>query len=66
MSISNKGIHRSEETRKKISTAKKIKISIEDITFDSLTDASKYYNVDVSTISYWIKNKKHNAFYIEK
>ena len=62
----NKGTHLDEETRKKISIAHKRKISIEGVVFDSLTEASKYYNVVVSTISCWIENKKHNAFYIEK
>ena len=62
----NKGIPRSEEIRKKISLAHKIKISIEGNVFDSITEAAKYYNVSVPTISYWLKTKKHNAFYIEK
>ena len=68
-----KGRPRSEETRKKISETlqghplpRRIKISIKGITFDSLTEAAKYYNVGVSTISRWIKNKKHNSFYVEK
>ena len=61
-----KGIHRSEETRKKISEAHKIKISIEGTIFNSLTEASKYYNVDSSTIRRWFKNKKHHTVYIEK
>ena len=61
-----KGIHRSEETRKKISEAHKIKISIEGTIFNSLTEASKYYNVYPSTIRRWVKNKKHHAVYIEK
>ena len=54
----NKGIPRSEETKQKISTAHKRKISIEGTIFDSLTEAAKYYNVSVSTISRWAKNKK--------
>ena len=66
ISEAKKGIHRSEETRKKISEAHKIKISIEGTIFNSLTEASKYYNVDPSTIRRWVKNKKHHAIYIEK
>ena len=64
----NKGIPRSEETKQKISrnSSKRINISFGDNTFDSLTEASKYYNVSIGTISYWLKTKKHNAFYIEK
>ena len=64
----NKGIPCSEETKQKISLAspRRIKISIEGTVFDSLTGASKYYNVHIMTISYWLKTKKHNAFYIEK
>ena len=61
-----KGIHRTEETRKKLSESHKIKISIEGTVFDSIMGASKYYNVDRSTIRRWVKNKKHNAVYIEK
>ena len=67
----NKGLHHSEETRKKMSIAKKgrpaknqIKISIEGEVFNSLTEASKYYNVYPSTISLWAKNKKHNVVYV--
>ena len=66
ISTSLKGTHQSKETRKKISEAHKIKISIEDITFGSITEASKYYNVDIKTIRRWAKTKKHNAVYIEK
>ena len=66
ISEAKKGIHRSEETRKKISEAHKIKISIEGTIFNSLTEASKYYNVDSSTIRRWFKNKKHHTVYIEK
>ena len=69
----NKGTHLAEETKQKLSATmkgrpslKKRKISIKGITFESLTEASKYYNVVISTISCWIENKKHNAFYIEK
>ena len=62
----SKGTHLSEETRKRMSIAHKIKISIEGTVFDSITEASKYYNVHITTISYWIKNKNHNAVYIEK
>ena len=64
----NKGMHPSEETRKKLSESHKglpatnrIKISIEGIVFNSLAEASKYYNVDISTIRCWAKNNKHNA-----
>ena len=61
------GIHHSEETKQKMRKPhKKRKISIGDNTFDSLTEAAKYYNVHIETIRYWAKNKKHNAFYIEK
>ena len=62
----SKGTHLSEETRKRMSLAHKIKISIEGTVFDSITEASKYYNVHFTTISYWLKTKKHNAVYIEK
>ena len=61
-----KGFHHSEETRKKLSEVHKIKISIEGTIFNSLTEASKYYNVDSSTIRRWFKNKKHHTVYIEK
>ena len=64
-----KGMHHSGETRKKISESlqgrpapNRIKISIEGVAFDSLTDAAKYYNVTKPTISYWIKTSKHNSF----
>ena len=66
MSEVHKGIHHSDETRKKISEVHKIKISIEGTIFNSLTEASKYYNVDSSTIRRWFKNKKHHTVYIEK
>ena len=68
ISIAKKGFHNSEKTRQKISrnSSKRINISIGDNTFDSITEASKYYNVHITTISYWAKTKKHNAFYIEK
>ena len=64
----NKGTHLSEETKQKIGLASKsrINISIGDNTFDSITEASKYHNVSAPTIRYWVKTKKHNAFYIEK
>ena len=62
----NKGMPSSEETRKRMSLSLKRKISIKNTVFDSLTEAAKYYNVVPSTISYWLKTKKHNAFYIEK
>ena len=68
----DKGTHRSEETRKRMSLSHKglpainrIKISIEDVAFESITEASKYYNVYPSTISSWVKTKKHNIFYIK-
>ena len=66
MSLAQKGQSPSKETRKRMSLAHKIKISIKGITFESITEASKYYNTSHSTIRYWLKNKKHNAFYIEK
>ena len=73
MSEAKKGTHHSEETKRKLSVAfkgcpslKKRKISIEGSVFDSLRAASKYYNVGISTISCWLKTKKHNAVYIEK
>ena len=66
MSEAHKGSLHSEETRKRISEANKRKISVEGTSFCSITSASKYYNVSTTTIRLWIKNKKHNAFYIEK
>lgn len=64
----NKGLPRSEKTRQKISrnSSKRINISIGDNTFDSITEASKYYNVHITTIRYWVKTKKHNAVCVEK
>ena len=69
----NKGQSPSEETRKKLSIAKKghpatnrISISINDTNFCSITEAAKYYNVHITTISYWLKTKKHNTEYVEK
>ena len=64
----NKGIPQSEEVKEKISRALKgrIKVSINDTVFESLTEASKYYKVDRSSIKNWVKTKKHNSFYIEK
>ena len=59
--FSTVGIHPSEEAKQKMSEAHKIKISIDRIVFDSITEAAKYYNVVPSTISYWVKTKKHNA-----
>ena len=63
-----KGTHHSEEVKQKLSATmkgrpslKKRKISIEGVVFNSLTEASKYYNVVPSTISCWVKTKKHNA-----
>ena len=63
-----KGIHLSEDVRKKMSldSKRRIKISIEGTVFGSITEASKYYNVSRTAIKYWIQNKKHNAFHIEK
>ena len=75
ISISRKGTHLPEETKKKISIAlkgrpsqnkgrpspRRIKISIEGTFFNSLNEASKYYNVSDTTIRNWIKTKKHNA-----
>ena len=80
LSTAFKGRPLSEETKRKLSTAFKgrpgwnkglpaqnrISISIEGTLFDSLTEAAQYHNVGVPTISYWIKTKKHNAFYVEK
>jgi hypothetical protein len=55
----NKGTHLSEEHKKKLREAsKRQKISIEGIVFNSFTEAAKYYNVRVSTISCWVKTKK--------
>ena len=69
----NKGIPISEKTKQKISASlqghlspNRIKISIEGEVFNSLVDASKYYNVSKTSIRRWVKTKKHNAFYIEK
>lgn len=69
----NKGIPISEKTKQKISASlqghlspNRIKISIEGEVFNSLVDASKYYNVSKTSIRRWAKTKKHNAFYIEK
>ena len=64
----NKGIPHSEEAKQKISLAspRRIRISIEGTVFDSLTDASKYYNMSSTTIKNWAKTNKHNAVYIEK
>ena len=68
-----KGTHLSEETKQKMGEARKgipssrrIKIAIEGTVFDSLTEATKYYNVAVKTIRRWAKTNKHNAVYIEK
>ena len=64
----NKGTHHAEEIRQKISEASpnRIKISFQGEVFDSITEAARCYNVAHSTISRWVKNKKFNAFYIEK
>ena len=68
--FSTVGTHLSEETKQKISKTLKgrpatnrIKISIEGTFFNSITEASKYYNVDTTTIRYWLKKNQHNAFY---
>ena len=73
LSISKKGIpspkkgtHLPEETRKKISISHKIKISIDGIVSDSITEASKYHNMSTKTIRRWVKKNQHNAFLIEK
>ena len=60
----NKGTHLSEETKEKISKSSKrrIKISIEGNVFDSLTEASKYYNVHVPTIRNWLKKTNITRF----
>ena len=72
LSEAHKGMRLPDETRKKISKTmqgrqakNQIKISIEDVTFESITEASKYYNVSITAISYWLKTKKHNAVYIK-
>ena len=69
----NKGTHHTAETRKKLSESHKgrpsqrrIRISIENTVFSSITEASKYYNMPINTIRNWLKTKKHNAVYIEK
>ena len=68
----NKGTRLAEETKQKLSVTmkgrpslKKRKISIEGVVFESLTEASKYYNVHRSTIRNWAKTKKHNTVYIK-
>ena len=57
---SKKGIPLSEEVKRKISrgSTRRIKISIEGTVFNSLTEASKYYNVSDAAIRSWVKNKK--------
>ena len=64
----NNGLPRSEEEKQKMGEAHKnrIKVSIEGTVFNSLAEASKYYNVSYPAISYWVKTGNHNAFYIEK
>ena len=63
----NKGVPWSEEIRQKLCIAhKRIKISIEGTFFNSLNEASKYYNVGRATIKCWVKKNQHNAFYIKK
>ena len=66
--FSTVGWHHSEGTRKKMSDAapNRIKISFQGEVFDTITEAARCYNVAPSTISRWVKNKKFNAFYIEK
>ena len=68
ISAANKGRHFSEEAKQKMSLAKKnrIKISIEGLVFNSITEASEHYNVSFPTIRYWVKTRKHNAVYVEK
>ena len=68
ISETKKGMPRSEETKEKISrnSSKRINISIGDNTFDSITEASKYYNVHITTIRNCVKKNQHNAFYVEK
>ena len=73
MSIARKGTHLSEGTKQKLSVTMKgrpatnrIKISIKGITFESITEASKYHKVSDTTIRHWLKKNQHNAFYIEK
>ena len=69
----NKGIHHSEEHKKKLSATMKgcpaqnrIKISVEGTVFNSFVEAAKYYNVSDTTIRNWVKTSKHNAVYVEK
>ena len=73
ISEANKGSQHSEETKQKMSIALKgrpapnrIKISFQGEIFNSLTEAARCYNVSESSINLWLKNKKFNAFYIEK
>ena len=62
-----KGIRLSEEEiQKRRLAAPRKKISFQGEVFDSLSEAARYYNVATPMISYWVKNKKFNAFYIEK
>ena len=51
---------------KGIPSPRRIKISIEGVVFESLTEASKYYNVSVEAISRWVKKNQHNAVCVEK
>ena len=64
----NKGQSPSEKTRKKMSEAapNRLSISIGGTVFSSITEASKYYNVSVMAIRYWVKTKKHNTVCVEK
>ena len=65
--IWNKGVPWSEEIRQKLCIAhKRITVSIEGTFFNSLNEASKYYNVGRATIKCWVKKNQHNAFYVEK
>ena len=62
----NKGMPSSEETRKRMSLSLKRKISIKNTAFDSIREASQYYNVGISTVRYWVKTGNHNAVCVEK
>ena len=67
MSLSHKGLHLSEEYKKKLSeAAKRQKISIEGTSFNSIKEAARSHNVSGTTIRYWVKKNKYNAFYIKK
>lgn len=67
MSLAHKGTHLSEEYKKKLSeAAKRQKISIGGNFFNSITEAARSHNVSGTTIRYWVKKNKYNAFYIKK